>query len=84
MFLFQKWPLTKPVTKLEALIQTSGEAQYANDIPCQPGELWAAFVLASEALSTIEKIDPSEALVSFLFPLIILIVFINLFLFNRK
>ena len=72
------------MTKLEALIQTSGEAQYANDIPYQPGELWAAFVLATEALSTIEKIDPSEALVSFLFTLIILKVFRNLIFFSTE
>jgi len=62
-------------------MQTSGEAQYANDIPCQPGELWAAFVLATEALATIEKIDPSEALVSFLSTSIIPNVFSNFVFF---
>lgn len=59
-----KWPLTEPVMKLEALIQCSGEAQYANDIPKQPGELWVAFVSATKVHAKIVKIDPSEALVS--------------------
>lgn len=59
-----KYPLTEPVQKLEAIAQCSGEAQYANDMPRQPGELWAAFVLATEVHSKIASIDPSEALVT--------------------
>lgn len=59
-----KFPLTEPVQKLEAIAQCSGEAKYSNDLPRQPGELWAAFVLATEVHSKIASIDPSEALVS--------------------
>lgn len=58
-----KYPLTEPVPKLEAIAQCSGEAKYANDMPKQPGELWAAFVLATEVHSKVSSIDPSEALV---------------------
>uniref|UniRef100_A0A1B0D1G8 Aldehyde oxidase/xanthine dehydrogenase a/b hammerhead domain-containing protein n=1 Tax=Phlebotomus papatasi TaxID=29031 RepID=A0A1B0D1G8_PHLPP len=58
----KNWPLTKPVKKLEALIQVSGEAKYMNDLPYRDDDLWAAFVLATEAKVKIAQIDPSEAL----------------------
>ncbi|XP_055537407.1 uncharacterized protein LOC129725498 [Wyeomyia smithii] len=58
----KNWPLTKNVPKLEALAQTSGEAKFCNDLPTQPGELHAAFVLATQANSRIGKIDASNAL----------------------
>ncbi|XP_062708362.1 xanthine dehydrogenase isoform X2 [Aedes albopictus] len=57
-----KWPLTQNVPKLEGLIQCSGEAEYINDIPKIPNELFAAFVLATEINSRIVKIDASNAL----------------------
>ncbi|XP_058831556.1 uncharacterized protein LOC131690075 [Topomyia yanbarensis] len=56
------WPLTKNIPKIEALAQTTGEAKFSNDLPPQPGELYAAFVLATQANSRIAKIDPSNAL----------------------
>ncbi|XP_061376829.1 uncharacterized protein LOC116770815 [Danaus plexippus] len=40
------WPLNKPVAKLEALVQCSGEATFANDLPTQTNEVYAAFVTA--------------------------------------
>ncbi|XP_055686273.1 uncharacterized protein LOC129791793 [Lutzomyia longipalpis] len=58
----KNWPLTQPVKKLEALIQVSGEAKYMNDHPYRDDDLWAAFVLATEAKVKIAKIDPTEAL----------------------
>lgn len=58
-----KWPLTQYTPKLEGLAQTSGEAEYVNDIPRMPNELHAAFVLANEIQSRIIKIDASNALV---------------------
>ncbi|KAL1373969.1 hypothetical protein pipiens_005053 [Culex pipiens pipiens] len=58
----ENWPLTKNIPKIEGLAQTSGEAQYTNDIPARPNELHAAFVLATKAHAKIEKIDASEAL----------------------
>ncbi|GAB0096983.1 xanthine dehydrogenase [Sergentomyia squamirostris] len=58
----KNWPLTQPVKKLEAMIQVSGEAKYMNDFPYRSDDLWAAFVLSTEAKVKIGKIDPSEAL----------------------
>lgn len=58
----KNWPLTKNVPKIEALAQTSGEAHYSNDLPPQPGELYAAFVLATQVHSRIAKIDVADAL----------------------
>lgn len=42
--------------------QCSGEADYANDTPRLPGEVWAAFVPATRVLATVASIDASEAL----------------------
>uniref|UniRef100_A0A0A9YHM8 Indole-3-acetaldehyde oxidase n=1 Tax=Lygus hesperus TaxID=30085 RepID=A0A0A9YHM8_LYGHE len=54
------WPLNKPIPKLEALIQCSGEAEYSNDIPSFPGQLWAQ-IAVTDRLATVSKIDFSEA-----------------------
>nr|CAD7447548.1 unnamed protein product [Timema bartmani] len=59
-----QWPLNQPVPKIEALVQCSGEAEYVNDHPPIPGQLFAAFVLTTEAVGNIVDIDPSPALVS--------------------
>ncbi|XP_069694441.1 xanthine dehydrogenase-like isoform X2 [Periplaneta americana] len=56
------WPLNKPIPKLEAMTQCSGEAQYVNDIPTMPGELYAAFTLTTVGQGYISKTDPSDAL----------------------
>jgi xanthine dehydrogenase molybdopterin-binding subunit B len=45
------------------LFYISGEAQYANDIPTIPGEVYAAFTLTTVAQGYIANIDPSEILV---------------------
>ncbi|XP_058461613.1 uncharacterized protein LOC131436745 [Malaya genurostris] len=58
----KNWPLTRNVPKIEALAQTAGEAKYCNDLPPQPGELYAAYVLATQTNSRIAQIDPSAAL----------------------
>uniref|UniRef100_A0A240PPU5 FAD-binding PCMH-type domain-containing protein n=1 Tax=Anopheles epiroticus TaxID=199890 RepID=A0A240PPU5_9DIPT len=58
----KNWPVTKYVPKLEGLAQASGEAKYSNDFPPFPGELYAAFVVATQPNATIGKIDPTEAL----------------------
>lgn len=60
----KNYPLTKNVPKIEGIIQTSGEAEYVNDIPKQNRELWAAFVHATEAQVQILDIDAENALVS--------------------
>ncbi|XP_028167400.1 xanthine dehydrogenase-like [Ostrinia furnacalis] len=56
------WPLTKPLQKVEALIQCAGEAPYTEDLPAFPHEVFASFVLSTEGSGTIINIDPSRAL----------------------
>lgn len=58
-----KYPLTKPVTKYDGLLQCSGEAGFANDIPPIKDELWAAFVVATSVGKKIATIYPDTALV---------------------
>ncbi|XP_062550715.1 uncharacterized protein LOC134215575 [Armigeres subalbatus] len=58
----RNWPLTKNIPKIEALAQTSGEAQFINDIPHRHNELHAAFVTASQAKCNILRIDATRAL----------------------
>lgn len=58
----KNFPLTKPVMKLEALPQCSGEAKYANDIEPMKNEVFCAFVTATVVGAEIQEIDPSEAL----------------------
>jgi len=56
------WPLNKPVPKLEAVAQCSGEAQYVNDLPTMPNEVYAAFCLTTVGQGYIANIDASEIL----------------------
>ncbi|EAT42288.1 AAEL006163-PA [Aedes aegypti] len=56
------WPLTKFIPKVEGLSQCAGEAEYINDIPPFPNELFAAFVVATVPRSKVAEINPSEAL----------------------
>ncbi|XP_017763664.1 PREDICTED: xanthine dehydrogenase/oxidase-like isoform X2 [Eufriesea mexicana] len=56
------WPLNQPMPKMEAVYQTSGEAQYVNDIPPFPDEVFCAFVLTTVANGKVENINASEAL----------------------
>lgn len=58
------YPLTENIPKVEGLIQCAGEAEYVNDIPAPPHQLWGAFVIATEVQSKIIEIDADEALVS--------------------
>uniref|UniRef100_A0A182NGV5 Indole-3-acetaldehyde oxidase n=1 Tax=Anopheles dirus TaxID=7168 RepID=A0A182NGV5_9DIPT len=56
------WPLTQALPKLEAFLQTAGEAIYVNDLPSRPDELHVAFVLATVARRPIVGIEPACAL----------------------
>uniref|UniRef100_A0A1B0DIN2 Uncharacterized protein n=1 Tax=Phlebotomus papatasi TaxID=29031 RepID=A0A1B0DIN2_PHLPP len=43
----------KPIIKLEAIGQCTGDVKYINDMPYMPNEVWGAFVCSSEASATI-------------------------------
>ncbi|XP_041042508.1 xanthine dehydrogenase-like isoform X2 [Carcharodon carcharias] len=58
----EEYPLTKPMPKLNAHLQTSGEAQFINDLLPVPNELFAAFVLSTEGNATISTIDITAAM----------------------
>jgi xanthine dehydrogenase molybdopterin-binding subunit B len=45
------------------LLFVSGEAQYVNDLPTMPNEVYAAFCLTTVGQGYIENIDASEILV---------------------
>ncbi|XP_076300418.1 xanthine dehydrogenase [Lasioglossum baleicum] len=56
------WPLTQPIPKIESAHQTSGEAQYVNDLPPFHNEVFCAFVLTTVPNGKVASIDASEAL----------------------
>nr|XP_034832568.1 indole-3-acetaldehyde oxidase-like [Maniola hyperantus] len=56
------YPLNKPVQKLEALLQSSGEAQFVNDIPPMLNEVFGAFVLSTVCNGDVDEIDVAHAL----------------------
>ncbi|CAG9761736.1 unnamed protein product [Ceutorhynchus assimilis] len=57
------YPLTQPILKVEALAQTSGQAQYILDMPDLPHQLHCVFVKAQAIPgSTITNINPIKAL----------------------
>ncbi|KAJ8925554.1 hypothetical protein NQ315_009394 [Exocentrus adspersus] len=59
----KNYPLGQPIIKVEALAQTSGQAQYIADIPDLPNQLFAAFVTAkASASSQIVSINTAAAL----------------------
>ncbi len=57
-----EYPVSEPLPKLSALLQTSGQAQYTDDLPITPGTLFAAFAVSSLGPATLAAIDVSEAL----------------------
>ncbi|EDW59394.1 uncharacterized protein AOX1 [Drosophila virilis] len=58
----QHYPVTKPTEKHEGLIQCSGEATYANDLPTQHNQVWAGFVPAKRVGAVVSKVDATAAL----------------------
>lgn len=56
------YPVKKPTEKHEGLLQCSGEAMFANDLPPQSQQLWAAFFSAKKIGATVKDVDASEAL----------------------
>ncbi|XP_071116536.1 uncharacterized protein [Haliotis cracherodii] len=57
-----EYPLTKPMTKMDATLQTSGRVKYVNDIPPVQEEVFAAFVISSVGNADIDTVDTSLAL----------------------
>jgi xanthine dehydrogenase/oxidase len=55
-------PVSEPVTKIEAYLQTSGEARYTDDEPLPAGTLHGALVFSTKALGTVLSIDTSKAM----------------------
>ncbi|XP_067838884.1 xanthine dehydrogenase-like [Heptranchias perlo] len=58
----EEYPLTKPMPKLSAHLQTSGEAQFIEDLLPLPNELFAVFVLSTEGNATLGIIDSTGAM----------------------
>ena len=56
------YPVSEPVVKVEAPLQTAGQAPYADDTPRAAGELAAALVLSTVAAATLGTIDAAAAL----------------------
>ena len=57
-----RYPVTKPIKKLESEVQCTGEAEYVDDIPRRHDEVHAAFVVSTQANCDIESVTPQEAL----------------------
>ena len=51
------------VMKMEAEIQTSGEAEFTDDIPPTTNQLYGAVVLTEKANCKLDSIDASAAMV---------------------
>ncbi|CAG9788121.1 unnamed protein product [Diatraea saccharalis] len=56
------YPLNQPVHKLEAKIQSAGEAQFANDIPPMPHEVFGAFALSTVASGKVDTVKTEKVL----------------------
>ena len=57
-----EYPVSEPLPKLSALLQTSGQAQYTDDLPITPGTLFAAFAVSTLGPATLAGLDLSAAL----------------------
>lgn len=56
------YPVTKPMSKLNAALQASGEAQYTYDKLPLRNQLEGVFIISSLAACRLDQIDTSEAL----------------------
>nr|QIJ45706.1 aldehyde oxidase [Glyphodes pyloalis] len=56
------YPLNQPVPKLEGMIQSAGEAQFANDIPPIPKEVFGAFIQSTVHSGQVDSIDVNKIL----------------------
>ncbi|XP_059083877.1 uncharacterized protein LOC131881124 isoform X2 [Tigriopus californicus] len=58
----EEFPIGEPIEKLEAKVQCTGEAEYVDDIPAIPGELFAAYVQSTIGNCNLKTVDPGPAL----------------------
>ncbi|XP_025087515.1 xanthine dehydrogenase-like [Pomacea canaliculata] len=58
----EEWPVTEPMTKREAVYQTSGVTRFLDDQRPAQSELYAAFVLSTVGNAVIDTVDASQAL----------------------
>jgi xanthine dehydrogenase molybdopterin-binding subunit B len=58
----EHYPVASPITKVEAPLQTSGEAKYTADVSLPAGAVHAAFVGTRIARAKINTIDAAAAL----------------------
>ncbi|KAF1812503.1 xanthine dehydrogenase [Eremomyces bilateralis CBS 781.70] len=59
---YEQTHLGKERTHVAAMKQSTGEAQYTDDIPVQKNELYGCLVLSTKAHAKLLKVDPSHAL----------------------
>ncbi|XP_048242207.1 xanthine dehydrogenase-like [Haliotis rufescens] len=57
-----EYPLTQPMTKADATLQTSGQVQFVGDLPPVPNEVAASFVISSVGNAEIDTVDTSAAM----------------------
>eukprot|EP00042_Codosiga_hollandica_P056153 m.803689 g.803689 ORF g.803689 m.803689 type:complete len:1324 (-) comp59281_c0_seq1:203-4174(-) len=55
------YPVTQPLPKISAVLQTSGLAQYTDDLPIVPGTLFAAFAMSTVASATLLTVETLAA-----------------------
>ncbi|KAG6551578.1 hypothetical protein Mapa_007001 [Marchantia paleacea] len=58
------FPVSKPASKIAAVLQATGEAVYTGDIPSPPGTLHASLVYSKKALAKVKALEASDALTS--------------------
>jgi xanthine dehydrogenase/oxidase len=56
------FPVTKPMSKKNSILQASGEAEYVLDIPSLNNELHAAFIISTVGNCFVDQIDTTDAL----------------------
>ncbi len=56
------YPVSKPMSKLNAALQASGEAQYTFDKMSLKNQLEGAFIISTQAACRLDKIDTTDAM----------------------
>ncbi|PVD33600.1 hypothetical protein C0Q70_04857 [Pomacea canaliculata] len=58
----EEWPLNQAMASIDADYMVSGMSRYLDDVPLEPGELHAAFVLSTQGNAEIASMDAQLAL----------------------